>query len=91
MCIKTVNVGRGRNIRRSETRFKAPIRAVLTRPELHKTVQNSSINGEESVKTVNFCGGRFKRRNIGCSQTRFKALIFAFLASPKSLRTDQNS
>ena len=50
---KTVNVGRGhlkcQNIRQSETRFKAPIRAILTRPELHKTVQNSSINGEKSV------------------------------------------
>ena len=54
MYIKTVNVGGGRlkhrNIRRSETRFKAPIRAVLTRPEPHKTVQNSSINGEKSVQ-----------------------------------------
>jgi hypothetical protein len=42
-------------------------------------------------KTVNFIGGRLKRRNIRGSQTRFKALIRAFLTSPKSHETEENS
>jgi len=95
MCIETVNVGGGRlkhrNIRRSETRFKAPIRAVLTRPEPHKTVQNSSINGENHVKTGNIGKGHCKHRDITRSWTRFKALICAVLTSPESHKTVHNS
>jgi len=93
-CVKTVNIGEGhlkrRNIMRSGTHFKALICPVLTRPESHKTVRTSSINGEKSIKkTVNVGGARFKRRNIGCSQARFKALSCAFLTSPESHNSEQ--
>ena len=53
MCIKTVNVGKGhlkhQNIMHFETSFKALIHTILTRPESHKKVQNSSMNSEKAV------------------------------------------
>ena len=95
MCIKTVNVGGGRlkrrNIRRFKTHFKALIRAVLTRPEPQKTVQNSSIKGENHVKTVNIGKGHRKHRDITRSWTGSKALVCAVLTSPESHKTVQNS
>jgi len=52
--VKTVNIGKGhlkhQNIMHSGMRFKAPICLVLTRPESHKTVRTSSIDGEKSIK-----------------------------------------
>jgi len=93
-CVKIVNIDEGhlkrQNITRSGTCFKALICSVLTRPESHKTVRTSSINGEKSIKkTVNVGGARFKCRNIGCSQAHFKALSCAFLTSPESHYSEQ--
>jgi len=92
MCIKTVNVGRGhlkrRNIRRFKTRFKALIRAVLTRPKRSRIHQ---LMVKNRVKTVNIGKGRRKHRDITRSWTRFKALICAVLTSPESHKTVQIS
>jgi len=71
--------------------FRALIHAILTRPESHKMVEKSSINGENHVKTVNIGKGHCKHRDITRSWTGFKALICAVLTSPESHKTVHNS